>query len=347
MKSVLKGLGFIGLLCIGLWIGLHASGEVSVANEEDGWKHYLYESEFSCLLQKEKEIYAGGANGLYRIDTESGNTEEVYMGQKSLSMVRGLAEDKQGRLWIGHQNGLTILEGDASFTLGKKDGLLNAQVLDILFLDDDKTLISTFDGVGMIAEDKVESFIQEAAYLPSATIKVLYKDSRDYLWYGAFSGVGGGVSCQKEDAFQLFNIENGLVHNNITAITETPEGDILIGAGLHTKGGANRLAFKDGTWQIVETLTHLDGLAGEKVRMIYIDRFGCYWYASEYDGVAIMADDRQKLLLTVENGLTHNEVKRILEDDQGNMWLATKSGITMISESWLASHLYSTLHEEQ
>lgn len=45
---------------------------------------------------------------------------------------------------------------------------------------------------------------------------------------------------------------------------------ILFGGGVYTVGGANLISFEDDEWAIKESITLEDGLAGEKVRHIYI-----------------------------------------------------------------------------
>ncbi len=82
-------------------------------------------------------------------------------------------------------------------------------------------MASTFDGIAIIEKDTVTEFIKEGPYLPGPTIKSLYKDSQGFVWYGAFSNLGGGVAVKRDDYIQKFSIENGLIHDNITSIVET------------------------------------------------------------------------------------------------------------------------------
>ncbi len=93
----------------------------------ENWPTFLNDREFSCLIEYKGWIYAGGANGLYRINLETRADEEVKINQRSLSMVRALYIDESNRLWVGHRNGLTIL-GEKVVIIKSEDGLLNTQI---------------------------------------------------------------------------------------------------------------------------------------------------------------------------------------------------------------------------
>ena len=65
------------------------------------------------------------------------------------------------------------------------------------------------------------------------------------------------------------------------------------------------------------------------MRSLYEDRAGRFWIGSEYDGIAIF-EGKIRRVLTPEQGLSGWEVKQVLEDDAGVLWLATEDGITRI-----------------
>ena len=343
-KTIQRSILFF-IIFIGIGI-MYLKVQPTSSDMNENWPTFLKDREFSCLIEYNGWIYAGGANGLYRINLETRADEEVKINQRSLSMVRALYIDETNRLWVGHRNGLSIL-GEKIVTINSEDGLLNTQILDFLPMENGRVLASTFDGIALIEKDTVVEFIKEAPYLPGPTIKSLYYDSQGFTWYGAFSNLGGGITVKRDDHIQKFSIESGLIHDNITSIVETEKNTILIGSGLHTKGGANELAWDEGSWRIVRTLTKSDGLVGDKVRHIFIDDEQYYWFCSEYDGVAILKDMKSVRILNTETGLSHNEVKIILKDSEKDLWLGTKSGLTVIPKSWLTNNLYSVLNNEQ
>ena len=89
-------------------------------------------------------------------------------------------------------------------------------------------------------------------------------------------------------------------------------------------------------------ITVSDGIAGEKVRSLFLDSSGRLWVGSEYDGLAVFYDFKISdtgrfshsgpIILTTDNGLPNNEVKVISEASDGNIWVGTRSGLLRIDK---------------
>jgi ligand-binding sensor domain-containing protein len=77
-------------------------------------------------------------------------------------------------------------------------------------------------------------------------------------------------------------------------------------------------------------------LAGERVRSIFQDRDGVMWFGSEYDGLA-RYDGRHWTVFTKADGLAASEIKTMLEDVDGNLWLGTSDGVIRLSTEALAA----------
>jgi hypothetical protein len=120
----------------------------------------------------------------------------------------------------------------------------------------------------------------------------LLEDNDDNIWFGSYVAKGGGIGYIKDgQVSQSFQIKDGLVHNAITSLALVNQSQILVGGGVYTTGGANVLAFDSIEWTISDVILKKDGLAGEKVRHIYIDSECNRWFCSEYDGIAVFNDD--------------------------------------------------------
>jgi ligand-binding sensor domain-containing protein len=86
-------------------------------------------------------------------------------------------------------------------------------------------------------------------------------------------------------------------------------------------------------------------MPGTKARSLFQARDGSLWFGTEYDGVLRVEPlptggpypaELQGRVFTDANGLAHNEVKAMLQDVDGNLWLATHDGITRIAAEALA-----------
>ena len=277
-------------------------------------------------------IFAGGIQGLFRIDPETLETSVVTdQGQAFRSVRALLVIDDQ--LWIGHEQGVSVLEkGVISRRITQSDGLIDERVLDLLGVDDQTLYVATYTGLATVRGSSVSwiSADEGEGMLPGESIKVLFRDSRKGIWMGAYNARGGGVLVESNGQRQFISLEDGLVHNSITSIAELPDGRIAVGGGVYTEGGASLLRFEAGQWKVDQNLHRADGLAGEKVRHVFVDRSGLVWFCSEYDGIAIFDGETRKALLTVQEGLSDNEVKKIIQLDTGEYWLATRDGLTRI-----------------
>ncbi len=61
-----------------------------------------------------------------------------------------------------------------------------------------------------------------------------------------------------------------------------------------------------------------------------------HWVGSEYNSMTRLASDNWQIL-TPEEGLAGWEVKAILQDSQGNLWLGTELGLSFLSHAaWQA-----------
>jgi ligand-binding sensor domain-containing protein len=296
----------------------------------------LVDQEFSAVLALDGSIWAGGSAGLFRIDPQSLQTKEIQVDGRSFVSVRSLAgipgeDGEAGELWVGSADGLVALEdGLVQRRIGRGEGLLDPRVQDILLIDD-TVWAATYSGIARISADSFR-WLGRVDGLPGESIKALRLDRHGQVWAGSYDARGGGVAVlsQAGDVLQQLTLADGLVHNSITSIAETPDGRMLVGGGVYTEGGASVLEWDGRRWQVTRTIRLADGLVGAKVRQIYIDPDGRTWFCSEYDGVAIFAQDTLVRILTTAEGLSDNEVKQVIQDPAGDYWLATRRGLTRI-----------------
>ncbi len=304
---------------------------------------FLEDKEFSTVFLEGDYIYAGGTQGLFKIHKTTDEIIEILNNDQSFEVVRGIDESPDGVLWIGHGQGLTGLKDDQVVKhYDLEDGLPDLRVNDI-DIDQDKMYVATFGGVGIIETGRIESITEADGLLKNIT-KVVMLDKKGNLWCGSHTAIGGGVTLIKSDGDQeeisYFTTENGLSHNAVTTIIEDEKDNVWIGNGNLTRGGATRYTFKSGEWNLSEVITRKEGLIGEKVRHIFIDQKENVWVCSESEGIAIIKSNEKIIYLTTDLGLSDNEVKKIIYDDEGNLWLASKKGVTKINSHWLEREIY-------
>ncbi|TAN43566.1 MAG: transcriptional regulator [Nitrospirae bacterium] len=302
-------------------------------NRSKRWQTIRPPHEVSAMVGKGNVIWAGGRDGVYKIDKDTGEMLAELKCDIPLSYVRALLFDPSGLLWIAHFSGLSSYDGTACKTYSKTDGLPDERV-NALYLDRSGRLwIGTWAGAAVYDGKGFSKFLP-VSRLADEMVNVIMEDSSGGMWFGSYTAPNGGLSCCKNGQCRHFTVKEGLPHNNITSLLETADGELWVGTGFVDKGGAVRFIKSENGWSLAGSLSKNDGLAGNKVRYIYQDKKGDVWYSSEYDGIAIRSNKRWKIV-TVDDGLSDNEVKVMLEDSNGSLWLGTRDGITKITQKEL------------
>ncbi len=166
--------------------------------------------------------------------------------------------------------------------------------------------------------------------LALSSISCAFLDSSGNLWFGTY---GGGVSRYDGKSFTTFNNSHGLTHNTIWSISEDKFGNIWFGTD---GGGAN---FYDGI--SFSSLTTEQNLAHNTVWHITPDKNGDLWMGT-YGGVSKLSLDYENNTdfknninsaifetFTTQQGLAHNDVRHVLEDENGQLWFGTFQGLSI------------------
>lgn len=279
-------------------------------------------------------LVAGGRDGVFFIDPASNTMIGSLPVTPPPAFTQALLVDPSGTLWVGHDSGIMTWDNSSVHVITTRDGLPEGRVLSLL--TDPGGSIFAGSTHGLVRRTGGGwSVTSTAEGLINPVVNVLFRDNTGALWTGSYDAPRGGVSILDEGRWAHFSIESGLPHPNICAICEADNGSVWVGTGLFNRGGAAEFVRREGAWTINRTLHRDDGLAGEKVRSCYFDSSGRLWFGSEYDGVAWL-DAGGWHRLTTQDGLSHDEVKVILEGPDGSIWLGTRDGVTRIRPAALA-----------
>ena len=323
-----------------IWVGISLLFKIPASQQSvtppSGWLIIRPPYDVHALAELGNVIWAGGKDGLFQIDRESGELVEEVILDPPFTYIRALLADEVNQtLWVGHQNGLSRYKDGAWLTYTHANGLPDAWVNALLLDDDGRMWVGTNGGVAIQEPNGWRILTQEDGLLDNM-VNVIIQDRFGGIWFGSYIAPKGGISYLKDEKWQYFNTDNGLPHTNITSLIETSDGYIWAGCGLYDRGGAARFSMSGTNWEIDQRLSQDDGLAGEKVRSVFEDQSGILWFGSEYDGVALFSGSTW-VTLGLTDGLSHLEIKAILQDKNGAIWLGTRDGLTRISKAALTS----------
>jgi ligand-binding sensor domain-containing protein/signal transduction histidine kinase len=309
-----------GQLWIGTRRGLCRFHEGRLATSAAGGG--LVDVEIRALFEdREGNLWVGtAASGLTRLK----NRAFLSLAKKhglSADDVRAVYEDRQGAVWIGtHNSGVNRVQGGRISVFRKAQGLPSDRVWSVAEDDAGTLWLGTFGaGLARYVGGRFHVFTTKDG-LPSDVVRCLLAGRDGSLWVGTEAG----LARLRDGRWERFGPADGLVHPQVLSIHEGADGTLWIG----TREGLNRL--RGGM---------LDVPAGGRdlglVLAIREDLEGTLWLGTRGRGLWRFRDGRWNVYSTAD-GLPHDTVLHILEDDDGYLWLSSPRGIYRVSRRELA-----------
>ena len=269
--------------------------------------------------------------------------------------VSALFEDREENLWVGTQDGLLRLSRKRILTLNSTDGIADDNVVTIYEDHQGDLLLITVTGAVYRYSHGHVSRMPLPAAISENRARLVYRDTKGDLWFGtATSGairlsqgratvyttreglrnnavrqfyedrqgqlwiaLGSGLSRWDGHQFHNYYVEDGLAYGSVRVVMEDRGGDIIVG----TDGGLNRIHqgkfVPDAAFQ---------KLRGEKVWAIHEDPTGTLWAGTRGGGLFRIRDG-QVNRITTRDGLGSNVIYRLLEDDNGKLWMSSPAGV--------------------
>lgn len=328
-------------LAVGLLAGIALIGatvrrppaERVLAPAPEGWVRTTEPGTVLALARDGDRLWAGGKQGLFELDAESGELRRRVRLPQDPIHVRSLALDPDGSLWIGHVDGLIRYADEKARGWSSEDGL-PADRVNVVRIVEGRVLVGT--AAGLAERDGADRWARSELTdrLPSPVVNTMLAATDGSLWVGSSSDPKGGLTRIAGDRTQVWRGREGLPHPYVQDLAETEPGVVWAATGYWDQGGAACFVTGKEGATLVRAIRKRDGLAGEKARSVAADSRGALWIGSESDGLAIQRANGFGVL-TMRDGLPHNEVTVILRDPTGTMWLGTLNGVVRIASGHL------------
>jgi ligand-binding sensor domain-containing protein len=312
-----------------IWLGTRAG-----ISRFDGVRFVTFDDrDRSQLREDEVWTLAEGTDGSLWAGTHGGGLSRYKDGRFTLystndglvsNFVTSLARERGGALWIGTEEGLSRFENGGFRNYTKKDGLVAD--IRVLALGGDGTLwIGTRSGA-------LQSFRHAAFETPAGVsgpftggVRTLHEDREGALWIGAFDG----LYRLKDGAIRKFTAADGFPADRVWTVHEDAQGDMWIGtvAGLYR--------YSDGRFT-----TH--PLSSDEVTLRHVlslgsDREGSLWLGFDGEGLARLRPSTF-VTYTMRDGLPDSTVWAVVDDREGNVWMATDAGLARLRGGEIAAY---------
>lgn len=281
------------------------------------------------------------------------------LGDKSWQKVQtpyvtGIYEDLQNQLWLAHQPASRVADGLALLTLiepdgknwqlfGTQDGLPNGQIQAMVTDRQNRLWVGTTKGLVIYNEQKWSADFRSLDLI-GHNVQTLHFDQNQILWVGTNQGIRLLIDLNSGDevAYQHLTKSNGIAGNNITALCESPSGNIWVGTR------DNGISFSDRSWrtfQIAQPETN-------RVTSFVTDARGSVWIGMQ-NGIGRIIPDPQhnqlsRLDLVPQSIAPNTEVRSLAYATNGEVWAGTAAGVLIFDgRTWSRLHLPGGTNDTQ
>ncbi len=274
--------------------------------------------------------------GINIIDPEESKFQTITHGQRNPNslvndFVYSFYEDKDSNLWIGTDGGgFSIWNRKKNKFINYwhdekvPQSLSNNSVTGILQDHLNNTWIATFGG-GINKFSPATGLFEHYPCINDRTgevdkiVMVLYEDREKHFWAGTFSNGKLYRFNRTANRFEVF--DQNLA--NLLTMAEDRNGALWL-------GNTSQLIRLDKGQK-----RHQVFAFNKPVRAIHEDKKGNFWVGTEGGGLILFdrKEGKIKRRFSVENGLCNNSILKILEDDNGQLWLSTFNGLSKFNPS--------------
>ncbi len=279
----------------------------------------VFDAVYAITEDREHNLWIGTKEGLVRLTRRpfSAINERQGLSHNNVMSVR---QDGEGAWWIGTWGGgLNRIRDGVTKTFTTRHGLPLNQVLALCPDEQGGFWVGTdFNGGLHHFENEVFTPVRLGGDPIDPVIRVLHQDRQRRLWIGT----GTSLACLENGIVRRYTMDDGLAGNAIRVLCEDRTGRLWIG----TSGGLTFFENEKFTSLTAEGLTNI-------IIALHEDAAGDLWIGTVGGGLCRIkkgvgdAITSPASRFTTQSGLYSDDVLEILEDDQGRLWMSSRSGI--------------------
>ena len=298
----------------------------------------------------QNNIWLGSKGGLIKYSLDDNEVEKYVNNpydRESLinNSIQSIYRDKDGLMWIGTYNGISIVNPTERFIHyknkpGEKNTLSGNSIGGIYEdKDGDMWIGTTNDGLNYLNRKTNEIIHYQLDKnnpnsISSNTIFQVTGDDYGNIWVGTKNGLcrinkkTGNIKRYKHN-----DNKNSLVNNDVKEVFVDNKGYLWIG----TRDGLDVFDIKKEKFKNLDYLLKENNIEETFIRRIFQDSKGNYWIATGWYGGLIKIDPNKRKVINYKsikgnkNSISDNAVKGITEDKEGNIWVTTSFGLNKLN----------------
>ncbi len=337
-----------------MWVGTKEDGVIRIDLETNEKQFYVNDpsDKYSISNGLIGDIYIDN-NGNLWIGTNSGLSKYNYEKDNFITYknnpndknslinnnVKDIYEDCEGLIWIGTYLGISVFDPNSKITYySGEEGYANSlsqKSVHGIYEDDEELLWVGTNSEGLNIIDRENDTIY---YINEGNEEVKLSDYsiKDITGYGNDIYVATKNGLNRIDkhskTVEIITTEDGLSSNLINKVFLDSKGYLWVG----TDNGINIIDTKD--MSIVNDIGSLGNLSSF-IYTIYEDSNGYYYLGLFRNEGLLKIDPRTKEVVNFiysdidQNSLSNSNVRSIVEDLNGDIWVGTSYGLNKIEDS--------------
>ena len=313
---------------------LHLKTMNNAALFEMGEAQGLEGNRVTCLLtDRDGFLWIATVQGVYRYDGQ--NLLQFIPGPTEY-FIFSMLQDKSGQIWMGTQNGgVLVLEPQTGLIKGlsKKQGLSHINVGRMMCDDQQRIWVTTFGGGVNIIDPQKQTIkiLNEAQGLSDTTAVDITQDINHNIWISTFSK-GADLIDLKNRKIRYLNKTNGLEKDSLTSILADHHNRIWIAP--YPGGELTVINCKNKSIQYIKDSQG----SNTAVWTLMKDNRDSMWAGTSSMGVQVIDLDNRKIKKIHTTGDLYGDangdfVEKIVQDNRGQIWVATRNGLDVIKEN--------------
>lgn len=234
------------------------------------------------------------------------------------NFILSFCEDEKKNLWVGTDGaGLKYWNRKNNTYTNYSNKLSSSFITGIVRDTNNEIWLSTWNGGVNKINPRNNSVTQYSFFNPftkqiEKKIWLVYKDSKANIWASATNEGSLYLFDRPKNTFVLFDKSI----TNLQCLTETNDGKLW--GGNYT----SLFSLEKNTKKITRVPI------GNPVRCIHEDKDKNLWLGTQEGGL-LLFDRKTNTFkrLTTDDGLPSNTILRMLEDNEGNLWMSTYNGV--------------------
>jgi signal transduction histidine kinase/ligand-binding sensor domain-containing protein/DNA-binding response OmpR family regulator len=311
-----------------IWIGTDGGGldrltdgKITSFQTRDG----LSNQTIRCLFRDaEGSLWVGAAGGGLNQLRDQRLTIRSMRQDLPSDLVRSIFADARGDVWLGTGAGIGRISDGQTTSYDRADGLSSSLQWPVmrdrrgdLWSMSEPGLLERFRGAHLGAGAAHETWPLRGA------TRLLFEQRDGTVWAGAAARLmrfsSSGVTA--------FGKDDGVASENNRIMIERADGTLWLG------GNKGLQQFRDG--HFLPPMGRAQGLAGDSVMAAIEDKNGGLWVICGGAGITRIGANGRFASVTKANGLPDVDMYGMLEDDFGQFWIMSRSGLLRVSEAAL------------